>query len=602
MKGISMNGLKLPTKAAFLAFLKSPKVIGGAVLVILWALNCGARIYWFTQKDAFHNDEVISIITSQNNSLGLTYNYAYGNVYSGKAVKEATLMTDTTFKEMWSDIGKLRIDSANGAHTNFYLTLFRIALGRLKSGNIKDLIPRAGALNLILFTISFFVFFKLMQMLFKEYRVIPYLAVFCAFIATGPISNTLYFRLYQLQETMMILLAYFFLKYRDTKKLMLSDDGKTYIHFAFLVVMSVVAGLTMLTGYVVIIYVGFIGLYAIIYSIYRKKPVEIAIYFFLLITGMLLAGVAYVPFLPSVDMTIRSGITRLSGYIKAAQPSAEAAAGAAFAGVAASKTQLEIEMEMIMNMPPIKTLLNFLNLYFWSLPVIIITIITACFAAALYLAETKKGPGYLLTKKTIGSFFISPRFMLSVSAVAFILLGIVGADFKEMRYGVPAYPFLVILPMVILEKIKDKRVLYALTAAFAVCFSVNTFNESKLWGVWHNVPAQRYRFAAEPDIPAFVICSSSHYPLLVPYLADDQAYIFDDNIQSALEKFKFDEFFIIINDPLIPANPIYTASMGLEVLETYRVGVNIGLWTVGKFRRVPVAAADAPPPPGQAAP
>jgi hypothetical protein len=280
--------------------------------------------------------------------------------------------------------------------------------------------------------------------------------------------------------------------------------------------------------------------------------------------------------------------------MQAAQPSAEAA-GAAFAGVAASKTQLEIEMDIIMNMPPIKTLLNFLYLYFWSLPVIIVTVITACFAIAFYLTDTKQEPLLLFVKKNIASFFISPRFLLSAAAVVFILLGIVGADFKEMRYGVPAYPFLVIVPMIILEKIKDKRVFYALSAAFAICFSVNTFNVNKLWGVWHNVPAERYRFAAEPEIPAFVICNSSHYPLLVPYLADDQAYIFDESVTAALQKYKFDEFFIIINDPLIPANPIYTTTMGLEVLETYRVGVNIGLWTVGKFRRV-AAAAPGPAP------
>jgi hypothetical protein len=401
---------------------------------------------------------------------------------------------------------------------------------------------------------------------------------------------------------MMILLAYFFIKYRDVKKLTLSDDGKNYIHFAFLVIMTVVTALTMLTGYIVILYVGMIGLYAIIYSIYRKKPVEIGIYFLIFITALLLAGVAYIPFIGDVIMTIKAGITRLSGYLQTAQPSAEVAAGGgAFAGIAASKTQLETEMEISLTMPPIKTLLNFLSLYFWNLPVIIVSIITACFAAAFYLVDTKQQPVSFLTKKNNISFFISKRFILTVDAIVFILLGIVGADFKEMRYGIPAYPFLIIAPMVILEKIKDKRVFYALTAAFAVSFSINALNSNNVWGVWHNVPAERYRFAAEPDIPAFVICNSSHYPLLVPYLADAQAYIFDESVTSALEKYKFDEFFIIINDPLIPSNPIYTTTMGLEALEAYRVGINIGLWTVGKFRRVPAAAVapESEPAPAQ---
>jgi hypothetical protein len=233
-------------------------------------------------------------------------------------------------------------------------------------------------------------------------------------------------------------------------------------------------------------------------------------------------------------------------------------------------------------------MISFLLTYFWNIQVIIVTAVTACFAIAFYLVDTKNKPelSAVFNKKNITAFCYSPRFVLMIAAIIFIIFSITGAEFKELRYGLPAYPFLIIIPMVILEKIKDKRLFYALCVAFVVCFSSNMFRVEKVWGVWRDVPKTRYRFTAEPEIPVFIICNSNHYPLLIPYLADEQAYIFDDNVKAALEKFKFDEFYIVINDPLIPTNPINVTEMGLEVLETYRVGVNIGLWTAGKFRRI----------------
>lgn len=562
------------------------------VLAALWLTALIPRVYWFTQKQVLHNDEMISVFVSEGNKLGWMEEFPHQIEIKGKLIKSAMLLTDRTIKDIVSDVFRLWQTTEDGSQPGPFYIFLRLMFGIHTSGNIEDVIVRGAVLNLILWTISFCFFYKLLMLLFNNNSWIAGLGALCTFLSTATISNTMLIRSYQLQETTLIIFAWCLIKYLDVQKKLVSEDGKTWLNKRFFFATSILTGLALTTGRYSIVYVVLTGIFVMAYFFYNKKQKEIPLYIGVLVCSIITAQGIYIDYLrPQLGMVsmfldkenmIKSSFG--TGTSSAYQP---LSAENLNSGNIDATTALEDRVYQIFHTPAIPTLLKQLWTHYWTLPVLI-----AC-GAALVAAllcffiprpqKNNRNRQALNWKKLVLDFVFSPHLWLCAFAFVYAAIAIYTANFKELRYSVPVFPFFILLPMFIISRIKIKYVMIAVSVMLTICFASTCFTEARVLNVWKG-RRELYKFAKEPEIPAFIICASSHYPLVLPYLADEQTYVFDTNIYTAFEKFPYNEFFLIINDPIVRENVIDSDVWTIE--ETYPVGVNIGLWTVGRLKRI----------------
>lgn len=250
-------------------------------LIFVFALL--TRLYYIEKKKGLHMDEVMTVMISNyspvwhetfyKNAAGKPVSIL-GEENSGKAIK------DMAFKDSYDDalacIKKLYLDNRDRPHTNLYYSCFRLCLVGTSTVDRGEIIKRGCALNVLFFIFSFFFFYKLARRLFsKDYLV--YLALVVAFFNTGSISNTLFLRPYQLQETLLILFTYIFSKYFYGRKSSVS--------------FVLVTALTLLSGYYAAIYV--LMIYGILAFLNRKKKTELKNLFFTFLGAIGLARLLF---------------------------------------------------------------------------------------------------------------------------------------------------------------------------------------------------------------------------------------------------------------------------------------------------------------------
>ncbi len=226
------------------------------ILIAVYALTLGVRIYWLSQKDALHVDEGLTIAITSYNDFIAAENYEYNKKYTGKELKEESLASDASLKGALADIHNLWKDNRDPPHTNLYYTFLRLALIGLKSGDIAPIILRGGILNLLFFTISFIFFFMLMRRLFPENKLLQFAAVFCAFMSTAAISNTLFLRPYQIQETLFIMFVFYFVLSIDRNKNIIYEKKLQMPAVKQIILMSLLTAVTLMTGYYAIFFIG----------------------------------------------------------------------------------------------------------------------------------------------------------------------------------------------------------------------------------------------------------------------------------------------------------------------------------------------------------
>ncbi|MDR0320486.1 MAG: hypothetical protein LBI28_03205, partial [Treponema sp.] len=228
------------------------------ILVIAAAcgLVLGVHIYWLSQKDGFHVDEGMTIALTFYNDYFMARNYDFDREYTGKEIKEESFINNSGFKETLLDIKRLWEDNRDPPHTNLYYSLLRIGMMGLETTDIKPIIFRGGILNVMLLIVSFIFFLLLMRLLFPGSLFLQCAVTVCAFLSTAVISNTVFIRPYQIQGTMFIIFAYYFIKTINT------TNTKAF-NVKVLLLFSLITGVTLLTGYYAIVFIGLFGLYAI---------------------------------------------------------------------------------------------------------------------------------------------------------------------------------------------------------------------------------------------------------------------------------------------------------------------------------------------------
>jgi len=122
------------------------------------------------------------------------------------------------------------------------------------------------------------------------------------------------------------------------------------------------------------------------------------------------------------------------------------------------------------------------------------------------------------------------------ASVIYILIVYLIAPYKVLRYGMPVFPFFVILPVLLIDSFGKTAQKVAVCAMLLLCgiFIFNAAREEKIENIFRNKPSQ-YAFAKNKEIPVYVIngvWSAWKYGNLIPYVNDEQSYYFIDWFKS----------------------------------------------------------------------
>jgi hypothetical protein len=470
------------------------KLHSAVILIAVYALTLGVRVYWFSQKEGLHVDEGLSVAIACNNDFFISKNYEYGKKYTGKELKKISLVDSMGLKDALADVRSLWKDNRDPPHTNLYYTFLRLSLVGIKSGDVAPIIVRGAVLNLLFFTISFIFFFLLMRLLFSENELLQYAAVFCAFLSTAAISNTLFLRPYQIQETLFVIFCYYFVLSLGWKKYIIHEKKFFVGVIKPFLFMSLITGLTLMTGYYAVIFIGLFGLYAVYLQCKNKTFAEIPFYFAVLGMGFLVARILYPKYLSGFfsyrgTETIRTLSSDVTGNIK----SSLAAAG------------------------------TFLQKHFFNFQLIGLCVLCLVFIIIMSVRKIK-----LIEKNTNQK----TAWYIFAASILYLFLVLILAPYKVLRYGMPVFPFFVILPAMLIESMGalSRKAAIALMLLMCESFAFNAPRKNNIENLFRGKP-NKYVFTRNKDTPVYVLnggWSLFKYANLIPYVHDEQAYYFID--------------------------------------------------------------------------
>ena len=469
------------------------------VLIAVYALALGVRVYWLSQKEGLHVDEGLTVALACYNDFLVTSNYEYGKKYTGKELKEASFVSSASLKDALADARSLWKDNRDPPHTNLYYTFLRLSLVGIKTGDVAPIVFRGGVLNLLFFSVSFIFFFLLMRLLFAGNELLQYAATFCAFLSTAAISNTLFIRPYQIQETLFIVFCYYFALSLGWKKYIIHEKKFFAGVIKPVLLMSLITGLTLMTGYYALIFIGLFGLYAIYLQCKNKTFAEIPFYFVVLGLGIVIAWILYPKY--------------FSGFLS-------------YRGTETIKT---LSRDITGNIKSSLAVMGtFLHKHFFTYPVIALCFL--CLAYLLFpLIRGIKTTGKITQD---GAAVKKTAVYIFDASLLYLFVVMILAPYKVLRYCMPVFPFFVILPVMLIGPIRARSKKIAFVATLLLCgsFAFNAARETNIENLFRNKQS-RYVFTENKNTPVYVINASwslFKYANLIPYVNDEQSYYFVD--------------------------------------------------------------------------
>jgi hypothetical protein len=152
-----------------------------------------------------------------------------------------------------------------------------------------------------------------------------------------------------------------------------------------------------------------------------------------------------------------------------------------------------------------------------------------------------KKPADLIQK--LRGIKISAKFTLEkmawyifAASVLYLVIVLIIAPYKVLRYSMPVFPFLVILPAMLINGIgprAQRRVRYIAAGAALLlcgCFAFNATRESRIENIFRG-KQNEYVFTQDKNAPVYVVnaaWSLWKYANLIPYVHDEQDYYFID--------------------------------------------------------------------------
>jgi len=256
-------------------------------ILVIFIIATGIRVYRLSQKESLFLDEGLSVSLSAYNNYGWNKNFDENVIYNGKELRELMLWDNDSTSNAVSDIIHLRQDDRDSPHTNLYYSCLRLWFAGVRTGDIHRIIIQAFSLNFLFFVFSFFFMYKLSKQLFSNNWLI-FLIMVLAYLNPGSITNTLYFREYQMQEMLFVMMTYMFVNYyyliKNQNKI---DSWQSMLKIALLVTF------VLLSGYFALFYVVFLGLILLIFSYRKGQSQNILFLFFTFLVAFAFAGTLY---------------------------------------------------------------------------------------------------------------------------------------------------------------------------------------------------------------------------------------------------------------------------------------------------------------------
>ncbi|GMO24634.1 MAG: hypothetical protein Ta2B_04080 [Termitinemataceae bacterium] len=506
------------------------------IFLLFFFASLGFRIYWWTQKDGMHWDEPAGVMMIFNN-YGYRAPLFVDTAYTGKQAKKVFFGTDGSLKSMFYDIVSLWKNKPDTNHGNLYHILQRIFFLGLETEDLKRMMVRGAILNLLLFSLSFYFFNKLMCLFFGDKKIFACVITFCTFLSTGTLAAVVLMRQYVFEETMLIITTYLFIKYLDIQKIE-KPEKKVHIKLPLITGMSLITAFTFMSHYYSFIFVGFLGIYAIFYNLRKKRYLEIFSYFVILVLALFISRL--------LDF-------RFFWFLKT-----DYLLHRRYADVDTAGTFDLFNLVRTFVITP-----YYWYKYWWTLPVICVTA-----TIILYTIISAKRKKTKKLKRTSAESerrlaINSPVVIVLLIAFAFTLVVMYKSPpgLKVIRYIIPAFSFFILLPAIFIDKIKNKRVYITSLVLLCTAMSAYSFKADNIPNLFHNKPDE-YEFIAHPELPVIILNGGARSEL-IPYFEDTQKYIFLSdllNLEKCIAEF-------------IPANSNFYMVLPQEIVEHYKISV-----------------------------
>lgn len=209
----------------------------------IYILCLGVRIYFISEKEDLHGDEITSFTLAYNATGWGENSYREGVAYTKEELQQILFVDDKGGIDGYiQDINALWHDNRDSSHASFYYILLRTALIGQNQADSHPAINRGCGLNLVLFSISFLLLVLFVANYFPKYKSLFPIILFATFLNPISISTTLFIREYQLAEVFFIafclITAKVFNLYKDNNKI----SHKLAILYAFIISAFISAG------------------------------------------------------------------------------------------------------------------------------------------------------------------------------------------------------------------------------------------------------------------------------------------------------------------------------------------------------------------------
>jgi hypothetical protein len=193
--------------------------------------------------------------------------------------------------------------------------------------------------------------------------------------------------------------------------------------------------------------------------------------------------------------------------------------------------------------------------HFFTLPVLAV-----CIACLVFLIIKKQK--FIIQKQALYIF---------IASLAYLFITLIIAPFKILRYVMPVFPFLILLPVMIINSMGETTKKFSITAIIMVslCFIAGTVNQNNIENIFRNKPNE-YIFAQDKDVPVYVLMhrfSSWKYGNLSPYFNDEQKYYFFAEYDDIFDR--NDKEFYLVLEKFPGFDEIYDERY--EILETFNM-------------------------------
>ncbi len=258
-------------KDAVTPFLK--KNIFFICCLLVFATSVFFRVYRFSDKEDLFIDEYFSVILAHYNDFGWGKYVEDTIAFKGQDIRSLFLSGDNSFAEIVSNVDSLHKITRDSPHTNLYYSLLKISFWRADTSDLGQIMERGFILNLILFSVGF-LFLLLMSLRLFDSKLLTVCLLAMAFINPGAIANTMFLRPYQLQETLLILYTYMFVRCY----IAIGDNTIRFATWQNMLSIALISALGILSGYFSILYI-FLLCVILLFRIMLKSGKDNAVFF-----------------------------------------------------------------------------------------------------------------------------------------------------------------------------------------------------------------------------------------------------------------------------------------------------------------------------------